>query len=73
MPVAKILQYIEEDSNALTRRINQLEEIQESREQVNQNLIIYQEKMKSMFDRKEKDRYLQPGDLVLRCDVKRED
>lgn len=73
MPVAKILQYIEEDSNALTRRINQLEEIQESREQVNQNLIIYQEKMKSMFDRKEKDRYLQPGDLVLRWDVKRED
>lgn len=29
--------------------------------------------MKSLFDKKTKDRPLQPGDLVLRWDVRRED
>ena len=33
----------------------------------------YQQKMKSVFDKKAKDRPLQPGDLVLKWDVRWED
>lgn len=36
-------------------------------------LSNYQQKMKSLFDKKAKDRPLHPGDLVLRWDVRRED
>ena len=43
-------------------------ELHESREQVNQNPINYLEKIKSLFDRKARDKSLQPGDLVERED-----
>lgn len=42
MLVAKILQDVEEEPNSPTRRINQLVEHQENREQVNHRLINYQ-------------------------------
>ena len=38
-----------------------------------ENLINYQEKMKFIFDIKAKDILFQPGDLVLRWDVRREE
>lgn len=57
----------------MTRRINQLVELQENREQVDAKLSNYQQKMKSLFDKKAKDRPLQQGDLVLRWDVRWED
>jgi len=72
MSVSKILQDVEQEPNSLTQRINQLVELQESREQVNHKLIIYQHKMKSLFNKKENDIHLQPWYLVLRWDVIRE-
>lgn len=36
-------------------------------------LANYQQKMKSIFDKKAKDQPLQPGDLVLRWDVRWEE
>lgn len=48
-------------------------ESQERRGHVTQNLIKYQEKMKALFDRKERDKSLHMGDLVLRWDVRREE
>jgi len=73
MPVAKILQGYEEEPNSLTRRINKSVKSQERRGQVTQSLIKFQEKMKSLFDNKVKDKSFQPGDLVLKWDVRRED
>ena len=55
----------------MVRRINQLVELEETRNQVNQRLTEYQEKMKNIFDRHAKDRKFQIGDLVLRWDVRR--
>jgi len=40
---------------------------------VAQNLIIYPEKIKVVFDKKAIDRVLQPGYLILRWDVRQED
>ena len=55
----------------MIRRINQLVELEETRNQVDQRLIEYQEKMKNVFDQHAKDRNFQVGDLVLRWDVRR--
>lgn len=57
----------------MTQRINQLVELNESRQQVGEKLFNYQLKMKSSFDKKAKDIPLHPSDLVLRWDVIRED
>ena len=46
-------------------------ELEEMRNQVNQRLIEYQEKMKNVFDQHAKDRKFQIGDLVLRWDIRR--
>ena len=50
-----------------------LMEFNETRYKVKENIINYQEKMKTIFDKKAKDVFFQQGDLVLRWDVKRED
>lgn len=70
MRVTRLLQEVEEEPSALTRRINQLVELQENREQVDPKLSNYQQNMKSMFENKAKDIPLQPGDLVLMWDVR---
>eukprot|EP00253_Pinus_taeda_P030499 PITA_30499 len=73
MSMVKLLQEAEEEPSALTRRINWLVKLHENKEQVGAKLSNYQQNMKSLFDKKSKDRPLQPGDLVLQCDVLRED
>lgn len=70
MSVAKLLQEAEEEPNTLTRRKNQVVELQNKREQVEEKLLNYQQRMKYLFDKKAKDKALQQGDLVLRWDVK---
>ena len=67
------MQESQEEPDDITRRINQLVELEETRSQVNQRLGAYQEKMKELFDQHAKDRKLQAGDLVLRWDVRRAD
>ena len=67
------LQEAQEEPNALVGRLNKVVESSESRNKVRENLITYQEKMKSIFDRKEKEILFQTGDLVLRWDTRREE
>jgi hypothetical protein len=45
----------------------------QTREQVDEKFQEYQDKMKAIFDRREKQRNFIPGDLVLRWDSRRED
>lgn len=53
--------------------INQLVGLHENREHVGTKLANYQQKIKSLFDRKAKDQPLQSRDLVLQWDVRREE
>ena len=59
LPVARFMQEIQEEPNDMIRRINQLVELEETRNQENQRLTEYQEKMKYIFDQHARDRNLQ--------------
>ena len=50
LPVARFMQESQEELYDMVRRINQLVELEEARNQVNQRLTEYQEKMKNVFD-----------------------
>ena len=67
------MQESQEEPDDVTRRINQLVELEETRNQVNQRLVEYQEKMKDLFGKHAKHRNLQIGDLVLIWDIRRAD
>jgi hypothetical protein len=73
LPVMKLWQDEKEEPNPLTRRINQLIEVQQHRNVIDEKLQKYQDNMKLLFDRKAKDRNFLPGDLVLRWDARKED
>jgi hypothetical protein len=73
LPVMKLWQDQNEEPNPLTRRINQLIEVQQHRDVIDEKLQKYQDNMKLLFDRKAKDRNFLPGDLVLRWDARKED
>jgi len=63
-----MIQEAKEEPNALVRM-----ELNESRDKVRDYLIMYQQKMKGIFDRKSKKIDFKAGDLVLRWDTRRED
>ena len=65
------MQESQEEPDDVTRRINQLVELEETWNWVSQRLTEYQEKMKDLFDQHAKDRKLQIGDLVLIWDIRR--
>jgi hypothetical protein len=73
LPVMKLWKDSNEEPNVVTRRINQLVEVQQNRAEVNERLQRYQDNMKALFDQKDKDRYFLPGDLVLKWEARRED
>jgi hypothetical protein len=73
LPVMKLWQDEKEEPNPLTRRINQLIEVQQHRDVIDEKLQKYQDNMKLLFDRKAKNRDFLPGDLVLRWDARKED
>jgi hypothetical protein len=73
LPVMKLWQDEKEETNHVTRRINQVIELQQNRVEVDERLQKYQDDMKTLFDRKTKDREFLPGDLVLRWDARKED
>ena len=52
------MQESQEEPDDMIKRINQLVELEETRNQVNQRLTEYQEKMKYLFDQHAKDRNL---------------
>ena len=55
------------------RRMHKVLEMSERRDKVRDNLIMYQSKMKGIFDRKAREIDFKVGDLVLRWDTRRED
>jgi hypothetical protein len=73
LPVMKLWQDSKEEPNDVTRRINQLIEVQQNRAEVDEKLQKYQDNMKALFDKKAKDREFLPGDLVLKWDARKED
>jgi hypothetical protein len=73
LPVMKLWQDANEEPNDVTRRINQIIEVQQNRAEVDDRLQKYQDNMKSLFDKKEKDMEFLPGDLVLKWDARKED
>jgi hypothetical protein len=56
LPVMKLWLDEKEEPNHVTRRINQLIEVHEHRTEVDERLQKYQDNMKSLFDRKAKDK-----------------
>lgn len=73
VPVMRLLQEVgsEEDDNQ--RRINQVIHLQQTREEVSQNTIQLQEKIKKIYDRKTKAEKFHLEDVVLRWDARNED
>jgi hypothetical protein len=71
--VLKFLQEELEEPNDLQRRIFQMIEVQQVREQVNHKAISHQRKTKATFDKGTKKDVFNEGDLVLRWDARRED
>ena len=69
----RFLQEENEEPDDFSRRINQIIELNENRDEVHYKLQKYQNKMKSSFDRKVIERDFKEGDLVLIWDARRED
>lgn len=72
-PMMMFLQGKDIDSNLITRRINQLVEVQQIKEEVLDKAQIFQDKMKKIFDRRAKLDDFQQGDWVLKWDARYED
>jgi hypothetical protein len=73
LPVMKLWQDEKEEPNPITRRINQLIEVQQHMAEVDERLQKYRDDMKVLFNHKAKDRNFLPGDLVLKWDARKED
>ena len=73
LPVMKLWQESQEEPNDITRRINQLIEVQQNRAEVDEKLQKYQDNMKALFDQKAKNREFLHGDLVLKWEARKED
>ena len=68
----KLFQYKEENSDDMQRRINQLIEVQQVRDQVQLRSQAHQERMKEIFDKRSKEKSFMTWDLVLKWDAIRE-
>ena len=64
-PVLKFLQDSTDEPNDFFRRVNQIIELNENRDEVQYKLNKYNNKMKILFDRRAKERDFKEGDLVL--------
>jgi hypothetical protein len=73
LPVANFLQEADSKTNDLTRRIHNLVELQQDREQLLEKTKLHQRKMKEIFDRKVKANIFKEGDLVLKWDAARQE
>jgi ribonuclease HI len=73
MPVANLLQDYEGEPNHVLRRIHQMVEVQQIREQVLDRAYNRQQKIKQAFDRKNKKKEFEQGDLVLKWDAPRQE
>jgi hypothetical protein len=73
LPVAKFLQETDSEPSDLTRRIHNLVELQQDREQLLEKTELHQEKMKEIFDKKVKTNIFKTGELVLKWDAARQE
>jgi len=72
LPVMKIWKDANEETNDVTRRINQIIEVQQNRAEVDDKLRKYQYNMKALFIKKAKYREFLPDNLVLKWDNRKE-
>jgi ribonuclease HI len=73
LPVAKFLQETDSEPSDLTRRIHNLVELQQDREQLLERTELHQEKIKEIFDKKVKSNVFKTGELVLKWDAARQE
>jgi ribonuclease HI len=73
LSVAKFLQDLEGEPDNMVRRIHQMVEVQQIREQVMNRAYHHQQKIKQAFDRKSRKKEFEQGDLVLKWDAPRQD
>lgn len=73
LPVARFLQEADVEPNNLTRRMDNLVELQQNREQLVDQMVLRQSKVKQTFDRKVKEDSFRAGDLVLKWDAARQE
>jgi ribonuclease HI len=73
LPVAKFLQEAEEEPNDLTRRIHNLVQLQQDREQLLDRTELHQQMIKRNFDKKTKSDIFKAGDMVLKWDAARQE
>jgi ribonuclease HI len=73
LPVAKFLQEAEEEPNDLTRRIHDLVQLQQDREQLLDRTELHQQMIKRNFDKKTKSDIFKAGDMVLKWDAARQE
>jgi hypothetical protein len=73
IPVAKFFQDYQEEPNDMIRRIHQMVEVQQVREQVMERIQDHQQRIKRVFDKKAKKEEFQIGDLVLKWDAPKQD
>ena len=69
----KLLQEVQAEPNDIQIRINQVINLQQTREEVYQRSQILQEKLKKIFDKKTKAEDFFIGEKVLKWDSRRED
>jgi hypothetical protein len=73
IPVAKFLQDYQEELDDMIRRIHQLVEVQQAREQAMDRIQDHQQRIKQVFDKKAKKEEFRTGDLVLKWDAPKQD
>jgi hypothetical protein len=73
IPVAKFFQDHQEEPDDMIRRIHQLVEVQQAREQAMDRIQDHQQRIKQVFDKKAKKERFQIGDLVLKWDAPKQD
>ena len=66
VPIMRLLQEVDSEDDDNQRRINQMIHLQQTREEVSQNAIQLQEKIKKIYDCKTKAKKFQLDDVVLR-------
>eukprot|EP00253_Pinus_taeda_P011509 PITA_11509 len=73
VPVAKFLQEVSDEEDPMQRRISQMIHLQQTRDEVLQNSLKLQERIKKIYDRKAKPDDFPIDDIFLRWDAQNED
>ena len=73
VPVMKMIQELQVETNDIQRRINQTIHLQQTREEVYLKSQVFQDKIKKIFDKKTKEDDFYIGEKVLKWDSRREE